>query len=74
MGTELFHNDRRMGVTTLIVAFRNFANAPKMTKQYELLIHKLHTKSRDNCSLYNTINISAFVAVVLGPTVMVAAF
>ena len=29
MGAELFHADRRTGMTKLIVAFRNFANAPK---------------------------------------------
>jgi hypothetical protein len=32
MGTELFHADEQMGQTDktkLIVAFRNFANAPK---------------------------------------------
>jgi len=29
VGAELFHADRRTGMTKLIVAFRNFANAPK---------------------------------------------
>ena len=29
MGTELFHADRRTAVTKLIVAFRNFPDAPK---------------------------------------------
>ena len=29
VGAELFHVDRRTGVTKPIVAFRNFANAPK---------------------------------------------
>jgi hypothetical protein len=29
VGTELFHADRWTDMTTLIVAFRNFANAPK---------------------------------------------
>ena len=28
LGAELLHTDRRTGVTKLIVAFRNFANAP----------------------------------------------
>jgi hypothetical protein len=29
MGAELFHTDGRMNTTKLIVAFRNFANAPE---------------------------------------------
>jgi hypothetical protein len=29
MGAELFHADRRTDMTKLVVAFRNFANAPK---------------------------------------------
>ena len=29
VGAELFHADGRTHVTKLIVAFRNFANAPK---------------------------------------------
>jgi hypothetical protein len=29
VGAELFHADRRTGITNLIVAFRNFLNAPK---------------------------------------------
>jgi hypothetical protein len=29
VGAELFHADRRTDTTKLIVAFRNFANAPK---------------------------------------------
>ena len=31
MGTELLHEDRQKDMTTLTVAFRNFANAPKNT-------------------------------------------
>jgi len=30
VGAELFHADRRTYMTKLIVAFRNFANAPKI--------------------------------------------
>ena len=30
MGAELFRADRRTDMTKLIVAFRNFANAPKI--------------------------------------------
>jgi len=30
MGAELFHADRRTDITKLKVAFRNFANAPKI--------------------------------------------
>jgi hypothetical protein len=29
VGTELFQTDRRTNMTKLLVAFRNFANAPK---------------------------------------------
>ena len=29
VGAELFHAERRTDITKLIVAFRNFANAPK---------------------------------------------
>jgi hypothetical protein len=29
LGAELFHADRRRDMTNQIVAFRNFANAPK---------------------------------------------
>jgi len=34
VGTELFHADRQTGMTKLIVAFRNFANAPKIIKVF----------------------------------------
>ena len=30
VGAELFHADRRTDMTKLIVAFRNFSNAPKI--------------------------------------------
>jgi hypothetical protein len=34
-GADLFHADRRTDMTKLVVAFRNFANAPKkMTDSY----------------------------------------
>jgi hypothetical protein len=29
VGPEFFHVDRRTGMTKIITAFRNFANAPK---------------------------------------------
>jgi hypothetical protein len=32
VGSELFHADRRTEMTKIIVAFRNFANAPKKIK------------------------------------------
>jgi hypothetical protein len=32
VGAELFHADRRTDMTKLIVAFRNFANAPKTVR------------------------------------------
>jgi hypothetical protein len=34
MGAKVFHADRRTETTQLIVAFRNFANAPK--SHYEM--------------------------------------
>jgi len=34
VGTKLFHADRRSGMTNQIVAFRNFADAPKKTTRY----------------------------------------
>jgi hypothetical protein len=36
MGAELFHADGRPYMTKLIVAFRNFVNAPKKTKEAKL--------------------------------------
>jgi hypothetical protein len=40
MGAELFHADGQMGVTKLIVAFRNFANALKnVEKDYNMRRH-----------------------------------
>jgi len=34
-GADLFHAERRTDITKLVVAFRNFANAPKqMTDSY----------------------------------------
>jgi len=35
VGTELFRADRRTDLKKLIVAFRNFANAPKNTSPEE---------------------------------------
>jgi hypothetical protein len=48
MGTELFHVDRRTNLTKLIVAFRNFANAPKhrMRSENDLARHRtLHLQT-----------------------------
>ena len=39
MGAELFHTDGHIDMTKLVVAFRNFANAPK--KYVEGLVGKL---------------------------------
>jgi len=36
VGTELLHADGRREMTKLIVAFRNFANAPKLTLDFVL--------------------------------------
>jgi len=37
VGVELFHADRRTGMTKLIVAFRNFAKASKKKKKKQTL-------------------------------------
>jgi hypothetical protein len=42
VGAELLHADRRTDMTKLIVAFSNFANAPK---QY-ILKYKINSKIR----------------------------
>jgi hypothetical protein len=40
VGTELYHadgqTDRQTGIAKLIVAFRNFANAPRTERRYFL--------------------------------------
>jgi hypothetical protein len=36
VGAELFHADRRTDMTKLIVAFRNFANAPKNSDYFPI--------------------------------------
>jgi len=36
MGAELFHADGQTDKTKLTVAFRNFVNAPKKTKEAKL--------------------------------------
>ena len=47
MGAELFHADgQTAGVTRLIVAFRNFANAPK-------LVHIYGQKINEICYMFN---------------------
>ena len=38
VAAELFHANRRTEITKLIVAFRNFANAPKMVKKVKLTL------------------------------------
>ena len=37
VGAELFHVDRQTDNTKLIVAFRNFANAPKKVHLYHVV-------------------------------------
>jgi len=44
VGEELFHADRRTEVKKLIVAFRNFTNAPK-----EDPLFNTHRKSSHSC-------------------------
>ena len=48
VGAELFHADRQTDMTKLIVAFRNFANAPKKAIHTPLLklLHLLENFSR----------------------------
>ena len=41
VGAELFHADGRTDIKTLIVAFRNFANAPKKGKTVPLQAKQL---------------------------------
>jgi hypothetical protein len=36
VGAELFRVDRRTDMTKIIVAFRNFANAPKMNATFQI--------------------------------------
>jgi hypothetical protein len=36
VGAELFHADGQTGMINLLVAFRNFANAPNNLKRYVL--------------------------------------
>jgi hypothetical protein len=37
-GTELFHANQRKNMTKLIVAFRNFGKAPKMSVHWNTLL------------------------------------
>jgi len=49
VGAELFHADGRTDMTKLIVAFRNFANAPK-----NALVYEDKTNDRVECvSIFN---------------------
>ena len=41
MGAELFRADRRIDMTKLMVAFRNFANAPKICLYYDTQADKI---------------------------------
>jgi len=45
VGAELFHADGCTDITKLIVAFRNFANAPKNVSDYKLLRNELLVNS-----------------------------
>ena len=46
VAAELFHEDRRTHMTKLIVAFRNFASAPK-----DATLHKVH-RFIEACGIY----------------------
>jgi hypothetical protein len=51
---ELFHADRRTDMTKLIVAFRNFANAPKRNILYPN-IHFCLVNQRGYATLKDTV-------------------
>jgi len=61
VGAELFHADRRTDVINLIVAFRNFLNAPKKQKEKRQRTGKLGeepkktegTRENKDCLLRN---------------------
>ena len=42
VGAELLHADRRTDIMKLIVAFRNFANAPKKKERGKIYGLKIH--------------------------------
>jgi hypothetical protein len=46
MGVELFHADGRIDMTKLIVAFRNFSNAPQNGRSTEDLGQKNFSSNR----------------------------
>jgi len=50
VGAELFHADRRTDVTKLIVAFRNFVNAPKNCSDAQDNKKDKDARSSDKCS------------------------
>jgi len=54
MGAELFHANRRIDMTRLLVAFRNFANTPKRVKVKFTLEQamKAQRRSRGLASLF----------------------
>jgi len=54
VGADLFHADRRIDMTKLMVAFRNFANAPKNSLSYDTQAHKIliPTKLYEALSFY----------------------
>jgi hypothetical protein len=51
---EFFHVDGRTDMTELIVVFRNFSNAPKMTytKFTTVKLNKMYTVNIINCSRF----------------------
>jgi hypothetical protein len=52
VGTELFHTDVQTDMTKLIVAFRNFANAPKNDGQKPTDQKKKKFNSLDQCPFW----------------------
>jgi len=45
VGAVFFHADRRTVMTKLVVAFRNFAKAPKNCKYFALELYRANTKT-----------------------------
>jgi hypothetical protein len=50
VGAELFHADSRTDMTKLIVAFRNFANAPKNYSNAQDNKKDKDARSSDKCN------------------------
>ena len=62
VGAEMFHANRRTDMLKLIVAFRNFANAPQTLHysivHYSVIWTKKNTGREVNFVLLNTLDVS----------------